>query len=182
MADQVTPQALRQLLERLRTIDENRQNECLASFSGFAGEDWLVLAGWAAAAMFSPSLGELRLVPPDSVEVLDQRGELYFQTRIVAPESAEQPILIDDPRRPPGGPSDPSAGRVSLNPADLAVALQLIHDHIASTMLKPSEIRDAEIAGYAAQAGLEEEFFRSLAVWESKLSPFLSPEDHADRN
>jgi hypothetical protein len=187
MSTSVNPRHLRRLLERLRDRESDRHAACADALKQFSPPDWLVLGGWVLAAAYGPSGGKLRLESPDVVEVADSWGAVMFRTRFSPPRSPEQPILIDAPLVPassaPGSaPEDVPSLRQSFESASLVWALQLIHDHLDSTLLKVREVRDEEIAQFADSVGLQADVFRRLAAWEPQLSPYLRWYEHADRH
>lgn len=144
--------------------------------------DMLLLAGWDTAATCGPLTGTLRLTLPQTIEVTDDVGRVFLLATLVETHQATdhsclitywdtpQSVVLDK-----ASPNTPT-GSTMHDPKGLLLALQLIRDHLDSVLLKPRDLRDQEIAEFAAAAGLQEEHFRRLASWFHTLTPYLRRE------
>jgi hypothetical protein len=173
MSSQVNPHRLRRLLDTLRKTPEDQQAVCLRAFAEFGQEDWLVLAGLATAASLAPVGGRLDLALPDKIKVVDSLGKEMLDARLTANEVSGQQETLDFPGYPVSvsvvDSPEPSKTRRSFDPVALVTAMRLIRDHLDSTSLKPRDLREKELAEFAAIAGLNVDTFRRLAMWQPQV-------------
>jgi hypothetical protein len=138
----------------------------------------LILAAWDVAALTGPIGGQLTLTFPGSFSVSDGWGKPLFSAELALSSEVRKgrPLLLFSDiswavfhKSGDYAPSEPH----KHSAASLLMAMQLIRDHINSTLLKPREMRHRELATFALQAGFEPEHFRRLAAWSSRIIDFV---------
>ena len=66
----------------------------------------------------------------------------------------------------------PRSQRIS-DPYKVIVALQIIRYHLDSLLFWPKDLSDREISSIPVISGLEENYFRRLAIWYSAIEKYL---------
>lgn len=141
---------------------------------------WIILAAWSIAATFGPVFGCLQIGSQGEFVVSDAWRSDILSARVVQSLDIENtPTLIrfygtqygvvvneDSPFLP--------HGRVVYRPVNYLIALELIRDHIDSTLLLPRELRDQEIGRMAATAEMDDVLFRRLATWYQQIESQVS--------
>jgi hypothetical protein len=138
----------------------------------------LVLLAWDTAASFGPLGGRVDILAPRSFAVLDGWGKLLFSADLAKSTQGHHigPMLsyTDMPWavfRKSGDYAPTDTPRHSG--ASLLIAMQLIRDHIDSTILKPAEMRHRELDGFAQQAGVDADHFRRLTTWFPRIQDLV---------
>jgi hypothetical protein len=145
--------------------------------------DWLILVGWDVAATFGPSSGHVSLVRPQNIQITDMWGKLLLEAmltdldkddnnrlQLIQYTASSKVVTLNE-----SSPNIPnlSAGSLSHDPKNLLIAMQLIRYHLDSALLKPPDLRNAQIGLLAASADLDEDRFRRLASWFYSIEVYM---------
>jgi hypothetical protein len=169
---------LSSLLDELWRRPEERTNLITQLVTSLTDADWLILAAWDTAATFGPPRGRLNLMP-QLIQVIDNGGKLFLVVSLVKAKEitssqclityVDEDICVIIDKSSPNIPT----GQSVHDPKGLLIALQLIRDHLDSALLKPQDLRNAQIARYAALSSLDDDTFRRLATWFPAVESYL---------
>lgn len=130
----------------------------------------LILSAWDTAATFGPPSGKLHLIQPNTMQVADSWGKVFLVANQVEESNKNnEQILISyyelnlcvvSDKSSPTRPKD----QFIHDFKSLLIALQFVRDYLDSVLIKPVELRNAEIEAFAASLGIESSYFRRLVV------------------
>ncbi len=141
--------------------------------------DWLILTGWDFAVTFCPALTGLDISSSGRVQVTVEPADGLFLVGSVvtsgpAPgnyclhyEGTGIYVSVD-----PASPTYPR-GQFVRDPKGLLLALELIRDHLDSTLVLPPNLREARLRDWAELCGLEPNHFRKLSTWFPRIEQYL---------
>jgi hypothetical protein len=170
MTESRTPSRLSDVLDALWQSPKERRNIARRVVESLTETSRLILAAWDTAALFGPIGGRLDLSFPGSFTISDGWGKPFLTAEIALSSevSAGAPLLLFSDTSwavlHKSGDFFPSATH-KHSVASLLMAMQLIRDHLSSTLLKPAEMRHRELESFALQVDLDAEHFRRLAAW-----------------
>jgi hypothetical protein len=144
--------------------------------------DWLLLAAWDTAATFGPSSGWVVFRQPTTFAIFDSSAELRLIAALVECDSTHDAQVIFEYRTTDrcvaldaASPDQPTI-RETHDPAGLLLALQLIRDHLDTTLLKPPELRARDLARFARAANIGDDTFRRLSSWYPTVARHVEAE------
>lgn len=149
-----------------------------SSMKGFSMSDFLILAGWDAAASFGPTYGKLLITHPNKIIVSDTGSKELFtfllEEAIVS--NVEMHIQYQDSGLAlvldSSSPNIPRRTFVHKFKS-LILALQLIRDDLDTTFLKPLSLRTIEINRFAGMAQVEVDYFQRLSSWYPAIRAYV---------
>jgi hypothetical protein len=172
---------LASVIDQIWRAPDERRMLAMASRDKLSANDWLVLIAWDAAATLGPANGRLELLPPDRAEIRDNWGKSFLRMSVqrsqvqvgtqclIAYQGTDYCVMLDS------GSQYGVGGGIVHDATALLVSLQIIRDHLDTSLLKPAMLRDADLMRFASIAGVDQDQFRRLASWFPAIAKYADP-------